>query len=225
MQITTKRLLTGILVPLALGGTLAACGDDDSNMGDMGGMNHTSSPESTSKASSGSGKVSDDAAAVDKAFVRQMVPHHIMAVDMAETAQAKAEHQELKDLADAIVTSQTAEIDQMETIAGQLEVTPDDAVTDSSMGHGKSMAADAATLGLSMNDMGMSMGMMDLENANPFDTAFIDEMTPHHEGAIRMAKAQLAGGESAELKKISTAIIAAQEKEIAQMAQWKKDWQ
>lgn len=224
MKTTRNRLLAGILVPLALGGALAGCGDDDTNMGDMGGMNHSAS-DSKSPAASGSGTVSKDAAAVDKAFVRQMVPHHIMAVDMAETAQAKATHPELKQLADAIITGQTAEIDQMETIAGQLEVTPDEAATDSTMGHGKSMSADAATLGLSMNDMGMSMGMMDLENADPFDIAFIDEMTPHHEGAIRMAKAELAGGENAELKKIATAIVAAQEKELAQMAQWKKDWQ
>lgn len=49
-------------------------------------------------------------------------------------------------------------------------------------------------------------------------------MTAHHQGAIAMAKAQLAGGEDPDLKKIATAIVSAQEKEIAQMAAWKAKW-
>lgn len=218
MKYASRHLLALALAPLALGGTLAACGDSDSTgnkPGDMAGMDHHSDTKATTNAT---------AADVDQAFVRQMIPHHQMAVTMAETAQQQAEHQELKTLADDIIASQNKEIEAMRDIAGDLDVTPDAPMSEGAMGEGKSMGADAATLGLGMDEMGMSMGMMDLEDADPFDLAFIDEMIPHHEGAIRMAKAQLERGENAELKAISTAIIAAQEKEISDMSDWRAAW-
>lgn len=42
-----------------------------------------------------------------------MVHHHAMAVDMAEMAQEKANRQQLKDMADDVIRTQTAEIEQM----------------------------------------------------------------------------------------------------------------
>jgi uncharacterized protein (DUF305 family) len=75
-----------------------------------------------------------------------------------------------------------------------------------------------------MDDMGMSMKMGALKDAKPFDRAFIDEMIPHHQGAIRMARAELAKGSDPELKKVATAIVAAQKKEIAQMNSWREQW-
>lgn len=90
--------------------------------------------------------------------------------------------------------------------------------------HGGAMDADARTLGLSMDDMGMSMDVEGLRTARPFDRAFIDQMIPHHQGAIRMARAQLENGRNAQLKAIATAIVEAQEREIAQMNAWRRDW-
>ena len=47
--------------------------------------------------------------AAERAFLTDMVAHHTMAVEMAKMAQEKATHQELKDAAAKIVTSQSAE--------------------------------------------------------------------------------------------------------------------
>lgn len=55
-------------------------------------------------------KTGDD---FDKAFLAAMIVHHEGAVDMATTALAKAKHQEIKDLAKAIIGAQTQEIGQM----------------------------------------------------------------------------------------------------------------
>ena len=62
-------------------------------------------------------------------------------------------------------------------------------------------------------------------NGAPFDQAFIDAMVPHHREAIAMAKeAQEGGLETEELQTVSTEIIAAQEREIAQMLDWREEW-
>lgn len=52
--------------------------------------------------------------AFDRAFIAQMVPHHQMAVMMAQMALPGAQHQELRTLLQAIITSQSAEIAQMQ---------------------------------------------------------------------------------------------------------------
>lgn len=210
------RLLAGILVPLAIGGTLAGCGDDNESGAGSAATTGSAAAQTTPKPTA-------SAAEVDKAFVRQMVPHHMMAVEMAEMAQKSAEHDEVKTLSGEIISAQNKEITELQAIAKELGVTPDEPMGEGG-GHGASMAGDAKTLGLSMEQMGMSMDMAALESADPFDKAFIDEMTVHHRGAIAMAKAQLAGGENAELGKIATAIVSAQESEIAEMAKWKADW-
>jgi uncharacterized protein (DUF305 family) len=52
--------------------------------------------------------------ATDEMFLRMMIPHHRMAVDMSEMALYKAEHPALEDLAHTIIDEQTAEIELME---------------------------------------------------------------------------------------------------------------
>ncbi|MGE4427161.1 MAG: DUF305 domain-containing protein [Solirubrobacteraceae bacterium] len=214
---------TGVLA-LALTGALAAagCGSDDSGTSAGGGhdghnMGGSSTPKSTTATAA-------SAADVDKAFVSQMIPHHEMAVEMAGYAPANGERSQIRELGGSIIAGQAPEISQMKAIAKRLNVRPVAMPMDGeSMDHG-SMTAAAKTLGLSMDDMGMSMEMGALKDAKPFDRAFIDEMIPHHQGAIRMARAELAKGSDPELKKIATAIVAAQKQEIEQMNSWREQW-
>jgi len=49
----------------------------------------------------------------DKAFLSQMTMHHGMAIPMARPVVANASHQELKDLGENIIESQSAEINKM----------------------------------------------------------------------------------------------------------------
>jgi uncharacterized protein (DUF305 family) len=49
----------------------------------------------------------------DEAFIRMMIPHHQGAIDMARLAQKNAKHQEIKDMADDIISAQQSEIDLM----------------------------------------------------------------------------------------------------------------
>jgi uncharacterized protein (DUF305 family) len=59
--------------------------------------------------------------ATDEMFLRMMIPHHEMAVDMSEKALEEAEHPELKDLARKIIDEQTAEIELMEGYLKEIE--------------------------------------------------------------------------------------------------------
>ena len=66
----------------------------------------------------------------------------------------------------------------------------------------------------------MNMDMMAGGTATDIDVAFICSMIPHHRGAIDMAKAELAHGDDPFARELAEAIIAAQEKEIADMLAW-----
>ena len=152
---------------------------------------------------------------LEQAFLRGMVPHHESAVDMAEVALEEAEHPEIKQLAAQIVDDQTHEIDSMQRIHKRLFKTalkPDE---------GAHMKLGLTSEEAGMNHMNASES---LRGENPFDRAFIDSMIPHHEGAIRMAKAVRAEAEDADVATLASKIISAQQREIAQMRRWRREW-
>jgi len=71
--------------------------------------------------SGGSTAIAAKANATDRAFVRQMIPHHQMAVDMSEKALKEAEHPKLKDLARQIKNEQSAEIKLMQGYLDEIQ--------------------------------------------------------------------------------------------------------
>ncbi|MDQ3935911.1 MAG: DUF305 domain-containing protein [Actinomycetota bacterium] len=146
--------------------------------------------------------------AAERGFLQAMVPHHQAALEMAEVAVERAEAPEIEKLAGAIREAQAPEIAQMKRIHQRLFRQP---LMPDERGY--------EALGLSAADAGMTHGgaAAALEDADPFDKAFVDEMIPHHEGAVRMAEAVLPKTEDAELKKLAQAIIATQKREIERM--------
>lgn len=78
----------------------------------MGGSNSSMSGMMAGMMAGLQGKTGDD---FDKAFLSEMVMHHEGAVDMAEAALKSAKHQEIKNLANAIISAQNKEITDMKS--------------------------------------------------------------------------------------------------------------
>jgi len=85
-----------------------------------------------------------------------------------------------------------------------------DAAGKADMGHGNGMN----------HSMAMDLGPADAD----YDLRFIDGMTPHHQGAVVMAKEAQQKSQRPEIKQLADNIIKAQNKEIEQMKQWRKAW-
>ena len=144
----------------------------------------------------------------DAAFIADMISHHRGAVEMAQLAQKKAEHPELKAMASSIITAQKGEISTMESLRKQAASAP----------------GSPQHMGMSDHTMGMDGDMKELSTAEPFDKAFLEMMIPHHKGAVAMARTQLKQGKLPQLKKLANSIISSQTKEIEQMRAWLEQW-
>ena len=84
--------------------------NDDTMSHDTGSMNMSS--DMSMMSSSLKGLKGDE---FDKQFISEMITHHEGAVDMAELALTNAKHQEVKTMAQNIISAQTKEIDEMQT--------------------------------------------------------------------------------------------------------------
>lgn len=150
---------------------------------------------------------------IDGAFITAMVPHHEEAVEMAEIARERTRRADVRRLASGIVAAQGREIEDLTFAHQRIFGQP---LPTTGMAHGD--------LGLSEEQMGMSMDMRELEQAREFDRTFIDMMIRHHQGAIRMARVELRRGQDPELKSAARDVIAAQSREIEKLNSWRRSW-
>lgn len=151
---------------------------------------------------SGTEDGSNAARVADRAFVQDMTPHHESAVAMAEVARERADHSEIKTLADNIATSQQAEIVEMADLGEAIGAKP----------------GGPSSMDMPENEM------QKLTSASPFDRTFIDMMIPHHQAAIKMARTTLEKGKDPGVRDLAERVIAAQSKEIEDMNKWRAAW-
>src|SRR5215207_2483253 len=145
----------------------------------------------------------------DERFIDVMVPHHEGAIDMTRVARKHAEHPEIEQLADNIITTLRAEIKELESIKREE--------------FGTSRVPEHMNMG-QMESMGMMMDPGDLADKNPFDRAFIDNMIPHHASAIEMAEVARDRSDNPKIRELATTIVEDQKHEISRMKQWREQW-
>lgn len=149
----------------------------------------------------------------DRMFLAGMMAHHQGAIDMANLALTNAKHQEVKDLAKAIVTAQTSEIASMTDWQKKWNYP---ATSGAAMQDHSAMMMDNEMAGMTKELKG--------KTGDEFDQAFLTQMIAHHQEAIDMSKPAATNASHQEVKDLAVAIIVAQTDEIKQMRQWQKDW-
>ena len=116
-----------------------------------------------------------------------------------------AEHKKVKQLAENIVSSQEAEIEELKDIKRE------------------EFGASRVPMDMSQTG-GMMADPQALADEKPFDDAFIEAMIPHHESAIGMAEVAREKSDNPRVEELAGKIIRAQEREISQMRSWHDDW-
>ncbi|HQU81798.1 MAG TPA: DUF305 domain-containing protein [Pyrinomonadaceae bacterium] len=117
---------------------------------------------------------------------------------------------------------------------GQPATNSNSAMNHGGMNHNSMMNSNSMNMnGMNHNSMPMNSNMpmnhsemkSDPNAASaPYDLQFIDTMTAHHSGAVDMAKMVDGRTQNADLKKFAAEIIKDQEKEIAEMKEWREKW-
>jgi uncharacterized protein (DUF305 family) len=144
----------------------------------------------------------------DVAFATNMIPHHQQAVELSALVPDRSTNTELVALAEQISAAQQPEINVMKVFLVQWNENPD--TSSGHEGHGNPMQGmvDAAT-----------MTKLASLNGAEFDRLWLESMISHHQGAIEMAKAEIANGDNVDVKALANNIVTTQEAEIGQMKQ------
>jgi uncharacterized protein (DUF305 family) len=188
--------IIGLLVGIVLTGLFGAYAVNNNHRGMMGmmGMNNA-------RVMSGN---------MDRNFIEQMIPHHESAIAMAKLAKDKTKHDEVKTLAENIITSQSAEINTMKQWYKYWYGTDVPTVITDNMWGGHMTNSQASTDSLSA--------------ASDFDEAFLSEMIEHHQMAVMMANMLDETTNRLEMKKLANDIINIQTQEIKDMRSWQLQW-
>ena len=142
--------------------------------------------------------------AFDRAFMKEMVSHHAMAVDMAEMALEKATHPELRETASEIVRTQSAEISRMRRWLRRW-------------------------YGVGAEPMMTHQDMQDMEEleaatGGQFEVRFMMLMTVHHTFAVERAGIASRRAGHRAVRRLARGIVSAQNREIVQFRNWTAAW-
>ena len=196
----TLNIFRIALLPAAVAAAVAfaGCSADDGTSG-MG--QNAASPAASSSATP-VGEFNE----ADVMFVQMMIPHHEQAVDMSDMVLSKSGiNPEVEALAQQIKAAQQPEIDMMNAWLetwGRIPM-PEGAHHSSSDG------------------MMSEQQMQELDEANSAEgqRLFLEGMIRHHQGAIKMAQAEIASGKNPEAITLANNIAESQQAEVDTMTE------
>jgi uncharacterized protein (DUF305 family) len=144
----------------------------------------------------------------DVSFATNMIPHHQQAVELSALVPDRSTNPEVVGLAQQVAAAQQPEIETMKVFLVQWKENPD--AGSGHQGHGAPMA------GMVDED---TMTKLQSLNGPEFDKLWLESMISHHQGAIEMARAEVANGQNVDVKSMAQTMIDTQQGEIGQMKQ------
>ena len=187
---------------LVLGLAVAGCASTSTGSTPGAGPSTSSSPARSAQP----GVVFNDA---DVTFLTDMYPHHAQALEMATMVEGRSTTRSVIDLATRIKGEQQPEMDTITSLLVSFGRPAPSAGMGGMGGSGMSGMSGMMTAG-DMSKLGTLSG-------TEFNKTWLTMMTQHHNGAIDMAKVELARGSNADAKTLATTIVAAQQAEISLM--------
>ncbi|TXF79584.1 DUF305 domain-containing protein [Chryseobacterium sp.] len=139
----------------------------------------------------------------DADFSKMMIEHHKGAMEMSELLLEQGKDKELRTFAKKVIDAQNAEIGLMKKFADRKETSADHKAF--------------------QQDLNRSMSAMMDKNIpvhNDIDRDYAQQMIPHHQSAVDMAKVYLEYGKEQELLKLCSAIVKTQTAEIESLKDW-----
>jgi uncharacterized protein (DUF305 family) len=202
--------MRALWVTVLMSATLAACGQETRQPspvgtgapvivpGDPGAAGRTATPGE--RVGQGEG----DPAAPDVRFAEGMIPHHRQALEMTSLVPNRTRTPAVRTFADQIALTQQPEITLM---SGWLTE------------FGRPVPAGHAHSGATGYGMATEEELKALRAARGgvFDRMFLRLMIRHHEGAVKMAGEQLAGGRDQRMRLLAKDVYAGQSIEINRM--------
>lgn len=139
-------------------------------------------------------------------FIRAMIPHHQAAIYMCQNLLRFTDNQELERIANNIISTQTKGISEMREVA----------MTTSGYSNTRRDVKlyETAFFCITRN---MICRMRNTPRTNNINLNFVNEMIPHHEGAIRMCENLLKYEIDPRLADIANAIIEEQSNGVRQL--------
>jgi uncharacterized protein (DUF305 family) len=157
---------------------------------------------------------------LDQMYIDMMIPHHESIIAMAQAAEPRLLDERLREIAQAVIEAQGAEIAQLREYREAWYGDPNPMPMDESM-----MAAmeqmmpgmgDMESMDILMDAEALVAAFCADENA---DLAFIDLTIPHHEMAIAASEAALEQATHPEIQEVAQQVIDAQEREITELTE------
>lgn len=201
---TRTLLVRAALAVLTLTAVLTGCGT-------------TNSGQAMTASSAPAGQRTDHNQA-DVTFAQAMIPHHQQAVDMAKFAPTRSSDPKLLSLASRIEQAQGPEIQQMTgwlTAWGAPLTSTGMNMPGTTTGNSMRGMSNSTPMPGMMSDT--DMATLQVDKGTEFDRMWLRMMIQHHQGAIDMAKTELAQGSNSDAKALAQKIISAQQAEINEM--------
>ena len=147
----------------------------------------------------------------DVGYARDMLPHHGQGLELSGLVPARGSSPAVRDLAALIDRQQGAEIGQLRGTLRSWGVPEPDPHAPMP---GMSAAAGPAMPGMASP---ATLGRLRALRGNDFDRLWLQTMITHHEGAVRMARAELAGGTAFGTRNAARNVISVQQAQIDTM--------